>query len=80
MEAYAELGWAYSEMGKPAEALEPYKAAINLAPDNSQLHSLLADVYDKMGDMESATVRRGIAERLERSGAATVPSAAPPSS
>ncbi len=52
--AYAGLGLLHQQQGLEEEAGAAYQQAINLAPDNSFYHTLLADMYLKWGQENQA--------------------------
>ncbi len=54
--AYANLGWAYLNLGKPREAEESYRAAIQLQPSFAQAYYFLGVVLDREGRKDEAKV------------------------
>ena len=54
--AYANLGWAYLNLGKPREAEESYRAAIQLQPSFPQAYYFLGVVLDREGRKDEAKV------------------------
>lgn len=42
-EGYRMLGWSYLMTGRPEKAIEPYKKAMTLLPDNATVHSGYAE-------------------------------------
>lgn len=42
-EGYRMLGWSYLMTGRPEKAIEPYKKAMTLIPDNATVHSGYAE-------------------------------------
>jgi Flp pilus assembly protein TadD len=54
--AYANLGWAYLNLGKPREAEESYRAAIQLQPKFPEAYYFLGVVLDRQGRKDEARV------------------------
>ena len=72
-DALVRMGLAYFNLSDPHNAMDRCLVALNLSETNdyprpalSTLHSLLADIYDSIGDPSSAHHHREIAKRLKR--------------
>jgi len=63
-----KLGMLYLEIGRPFEAVKTLKRAVELKPDNPEVHRAFANAVEAMGDKESAEEERRIANQLEASG------------
>jgi predicted CXXCH cytochrome family protein len=68
-ESRVTLGTFFAQLGRPAEAVAEYRAALRLAPRDRAAYVNLADLYRGLG-------REGEAERVLREGLAVVPDAA----
>ena len=51
---FVRLGYCYRNMNKFQEAIDAYKKAIELIPDDSNLVRIVAEIYDEMGMEEMA--------------------------
>jgi adenylate cyclase len=60
----ANLGWAYREAGRYAEALAPLQEAITLAPNFQPAHGILAGCYAELGRQEEAQAQAAEVLRL----------------
>ncbi|MDO8600853.1 MAG: O-antigen ligase family protein [bacterium] len=58
------IGNAYLRVSKFSEALEFYKRASELQPENAPYHAYLADIYTRMGDKQNAIKEAEEAARL----------------
>lgn len=58
------IGGTYLQVQKFSQALEFYKRASELQPENAQYHAYLADVYMRLGDTQSAIAEAREAARL----------------
>lgn len=58
------IGGAYLQVSKFSQALEFYKRASELQPENAQYHAYLADVYTRLGDKQNAIAEAREAARL----------------
>lgn len=58
------IGGTYLQVQKFQQALEFYKRAVELQPENAQYHAYLADVYTRLGDKENAILQAHKAARL----------------
>jgi len=62
---YSLRGRVYMNEGRYDDALEQLKAATDLAPDNAEVWSLLARLYDLRGDAEAAAAARARLTELQ---------------
>ncbi|HDZ62757.1 MAG TPA: tetratricopeptide repeat protein, partial [Nitrospirae bacterium] len=53
-EYYYNLGLAYSDLGKYQEAVDAYKQAIRIKPDDANAHIVLAFAYSELGKYQEA--------------------------
>jgi O-antigen ligase/tetratricopeptide (TPR) repeat protein len=58
------IGGTYLQVSKFSQALEFYKRASDLQPENAQYHAFLADVYTRLGDKQNAIAQAQEAARL----------------
>jgi Flp pilus assembly protein TadD len=65
MDAYGNLGIAYGQLGRFAEAIQAFKQAIKISPDNAALHFTLGSVYLEAGDKDSAAKEYEILKTLD---------------
>ncbi|MCM1077507.1 MAG: AAA family ATPase [Bacteroides sp.] len=72
-DALVRMGLAYHNLSDPHNAMDRCLVALELSetndyprPSMSALHSLLADIYDSIGDPSSAHRHREIARRLKK--------------
>jgi Flp pilus assembly protein TadD len=52
--AYANMGWAYLNLGKQREAEESYRTSIQLQPRFAQAYYFLGVILDRQGRKEEA--------------------------
>jgi Flp pilus assembly protein TadD len=52
--AYDNLGYAYNDVGRSAEAMENFSKAIRIAPDYAEAYTNLGIVYAKLGRLQDA--------------------------
>ena len=62
--AYIEKARAEHDLGRAGDALKTLKAALDLAPDTGEVHSLLAEVYSTQGKLQAADRHRQRAAEL----------------
>ena len=53
-ETLFKMGYVLAEQNRDDEALEYYKEAVELAPENTYIHQAMASLYRKMGEFASA--------------------------
>ena len=68
-EDHAELGLNYYQDERYEEALEEFKKAVELEPDNPQYHIYLAGAYERCGEKEKAIEELEIYRQLAEAGA-----------
>jgi tetratricopeptide (TPR) repeat protein len=64
-EVLSEEGYHLSGKGENTAAVDKFRSAISLRPDQAVYHLLLAGVLLKMGDFESAVMESRTAQRLD---------------
>jgi len=65
-ETISLLGIAHGNSGQHTKALDFFKKALDLKPNNAQAHRNLASVYANMGDESAKNIHLAEAERLQR--------------
>jgi len=64
-DAHYNLGVAYVNLGRHQEAIDAYKQAIRITPDDAGAHSLLGVAYVTIGDKGSALEEYKILKTLD---------------
>jgi Flp pilus assembly protein TadD len=64
MEAHANIGDAYVEMGRSGDAVPSLKRALELRPDEPEAHYLLGVAYFRLGNLDDAREQCRILKRL----------------
>ncbi len=59
-------GNMYFKLDDMVQALDNYLRASDLREDSSSAHTLIANVYDRIGDSENAEYHRDLAQRKRR--------------
>ena len=64
-QAYFQIGYCFTRLGRYQEAIEPYKQAIRIQPNDAEVYNNLCFVYGKVGRFDEAIQTCGQAIQIK---------------